>query len=139
MSRYLATSNVDTGSFKVFKNQHITQEQYDALPDKLKGNFKLGKPPVDPANRNAPIGETPEEKAAREGAVKLAHSNKILSAELDNIRTELRRTQDDLTLFTEDNKKLSDENKQLAEQVKALQEDLAAANKEVEKLSKKAK
>jgi predicted RNase H-like nuclease (RuvC/YqgF family) len=134
---YTARANVIVSpELEFVKGQIIKDEQYAQLPGLFKHKFVKG---VDQKAPNTPIGETPEEKATREGAVKLAHDNKKLSDEVDKLKSELKQKEEDVTLFTEDNKKLSDENKQLAEQVKALQEDLAAANKEVEKLSKKAK
>lgn len=65
---YKAQANIITEKLNIKKNQRISKELHEKLPDRLKVKFKAHNQPADKnaAGFNQIIGDTPEEKAHRE-------------------------------------------------------------------------
>jgi chromosome segregation ATPase len=125
---YIAQANIDTGTVKIKQGEHIKDDVFEALPDKLKVAFKKGKKLE--SGEYAPIGNTPEEKIKREAlfAKEVAPLNKQiadLTAENKKLVDEAAKTETLLKAHEENVKNLNAEKEKLTADVESLTKQIA--------------
>jgi septal ring factor EnvC (AmiA/AmiB activator) len=125
---YIAQANIDTGTVKIRQGEHIKDEVFEALPDKLKVAFKKGK--KQESGEYSPIGDTPEEKIKREAlfAKEIAPFKKQiadLTAQNEKLVDEAAKTETLLKAHEENVKNLNAEKEKLTADVEALTKQIA--------------